>query len=463
MGGTGNGVDPVSGTVAELRFELDGLRESSRLRAVIEQAKGVLVGRDGITLDEAFARLKAISQQHNVRVVEVAASVVATAQPHRDGLGSVAELVVDEALPTSPRASGTWQAFRAGIEQDLARTVLDTVAGSTQQGDRAAGLLAELLAGDGVSIVSVYRIGAGGALHLVGQYGVAPDVAAAWSVIPPTPVVPLTRAVAQDRALFWGTRSDRERDFPAMVGVPVRFGASAAVPVHDVGGGPVIGVVGLGWGQEHVVADQARDRVARLVGAVGAMMLPDLEPRVPELEWLTSLQALHLDPWLILEAVPAASQPDSLRFRVRSASQDLPRSGTWTDRCLLELWPDLAGDGTWEHLGAVARDGVLWASTIGTTSSAPWGTPGTRLRALRAGRFLVLVWRPWRARRTVGDEAPDQVHVPTAALDTAAQRERTTAGGAGEHDALARLSPGPLVHPGDRRHRDAGRPESGSR
>ncbi|MCB0920973.1 MAG: ANTAR domain-containing protein [Actinobacteria bacterium] len=57
---------PLTETVAALGKEVRDLRAAARMRAVIEQAKGVLVERHGISLDEAFAQLRSMSQEHNV-------------------------------------------------------------------------------------------------------------------------------------------------------------------------------------------------------------------------------------------------------------------------------------------------------------------------------------------------------------------------------------------------------------
>ncbi len=63
---------------------MEGLRTAARFRSVIEQAKGILMERDGIGPEEAFAQLRALSQQHNARLVEVAATVVGVAIPSDD-------------------------------------------------------------------------------------------------------------------------------------------------------------------------------------------------------------------------------------------------------------------------------------------------------------------------------------------------------------------------------------------
>jgi len=48
-------------------------------RAVIEQAKGVLLARTGCSLDEAFDLLRAASQNQNRKLRDVAADVVKSA------------------------------------------------------------------------------------------------------------------------------------------------------------------------------------------------------------------------------------------------------------------------------------------------------------------------------------------------------------------------------------------------
>lgn len=54
-----------------------GLEEAMRSRATIEQAKGKIMAADGCTPDEAFQILVLASQRQNVKLRDVAASVVA--------------------------------------------------------------------------------------------------------------------------------------------------------------------------------------------------------------------------------------------------------------------------------------------------------------------------------------------------------------------------------------------------
>jgi GAF domain-containing protein len=60
-----------------------GLAEAMRSRAVIEQAKGVLMGAEGVDEDEAFGILARASQRENVKLREIAQRIVHTATTRR--------------------------------------------------------------------------------------------------------------------------------------------------------------------------------------------------------------------------------------------------------------------------------------------------------------------------------------------------------------------------------------------
>jgi len=65
--------DPLD-VIANLQLALES-------RDVIGQAKGILMERHGISADDAFARLVAMSQHSNVKVREVAEHVVDLHRP----------------------------------------------------------------------------------------------------------------------------------------------------------------------------------------------------------------------------------------------------------------------------------------------------------------------------------------------------------------------------------------------
>jgi AmiR/NasT family two-component response regulator len=57
-------------------LEAEQLREAMRSRAVIEQAKGVLMAQRGCSTEEAFALLREMSQTTNTKLRTVAQAIV---------------------------------------------------------------------------------------------------------------------------------------------------------------------------------------------------------------------------------------------------------------------------------------------------------------------------------------------------------------------------------------------------
>ena len=64
--------------LAALRDEADSLTEALAARKVIERAKGLLMERDGLSEQDAFARLRNVSQASGRPLKLVAEAVVAT-------------------------------------------------------------------------------------------------------------------------------------------------------------------------------------------------------------------------------------------------------------------------------------------------------------------------------------------------------------------------------------------------
>ena len=234
-----------------LRDEVTGLREASQLRAIIEQAKGVLMERDRISAEEAFARLRALSQEHNVRLVEVAATVVGVTVPRTNLPLDQVDHVIRARLPSSVSASRAWREFQRQPEVSvgLVGALLDVVASGTERGEDAAALLSDLLRPFDVDAVVLYRRLADESLSLVGSTGVPPDLVSSWSRIPPVRELPFITAILNRRSYFWATAEERAALFPAVAGLNAPYQASAVIPVFE--GDDPTGVVGLMWNEPH--------------------------------------------------------------------------------------------------------------------------------------------------------------------------------------------------------------------
>ena len=63
-------------SLGDLEREAEQLREALTSRATIDQAKGILMSRESIDADEAFARLVQLSNESNVRLADIALALV---------------------------------------------------------------------------------------------------------------------------------------------------------------------------------------------------------------------------------------------------------------------------------------------------------------------------------------------------------------------------------------------------
>jgi hypothetical protein len=69
-------VEQIQHALSEVEAELAGLKTAMRTRAVIEQAKGMLMAQRHVDADEAFQVLVGLSQTTHRKLVEVAAALV---------------------------------------------------------------------------------------------------------------------------------------------------------------------------------------------------------------------------------------------------------------------------------------------------------------------------------------------------------------------------------------------------
>ena len=72
--------DDTTELIEKLTYKVEGLEEALLSRDVIGQAKGILMERLHITPDQAFEELRTVSQQHNMKLKEVAAELAQTGE-----------------------------------------------------------------------------------------------------------------------------------------------------------------------------------------------------------------------------------------------------------------------------------------------------------------------------------------------------------------------------------------------
>lgn len=68
-------------TIAEARARAEQLQSALESRILIEQAKGLLAGRTGVSVDRAFEMLRSHARNNNLELVEVARALVEGALP----------------------------------------------------------------------------------------------------------------------------------------------------------------------------------------------------------------------------------------------------------------------------------------------------------------------------------------------------------------------------------------------
>lgn len=377
-------------TVQSLQREVDGLLEAGKLRSVIEQAKGVLAERLGITPEQAFDRLRTISQTNNTRLVDVAATIIGESGSSDDSVG------FDEShFPRQARSSGETSASWTATRQDrrtragASGAVARSLAAQVSAGDAAARLLVQTIGG-GIQGCLLMAIRHDDSLELVGAWGYPDEVTSAWRRIPLAIDVPLTVSVREGAPLFFENRAALHASYPALARVQPTFGTLAILPVHA--DGDVIGTVALGWTEERALDSPVRETLVRQVSEVGPALLGDLRPRDQDASALEAVLRVSGDPWLVLVE---ESSPDPVSLVIEQVSDHVASRDRLVGRRLFGALPRLAEDEEFvRQLKELLReDGLLVVDRADLTDvGAPWDGSTGSLRAARTHGRLVLMW-----------------------------------------------------------------------
>lgn len=262
--------------------------------------------------------------------------------------------------------------------------------GPSTEGNEAARLLVDLLAGVGVEAALLFGTVADNSLQVLGQQGYSADTVSAWRRIPLSLDVPLTRAVTSGVPVFVGSTDDLLEQFPALERPEDVYEALAVVPVWD--GEQRVGCLGFSWRDPQPFDDDQRQRVLSITRRAGAVLLRNVQADDPDRAYLTSVLHLVRDPWMVL--APADDpRPESLLIEWVSA--DLKGGAEIVGLRLLAAFPGVAADRSMlDELMRLARYGgrFVRATQSAGVTTAPWDLEPGRLRAVRAGRRVVLTW-----------------------------------------------------------------------
>lgn len=264
---TDESIEALARTVARLRKERDGLRLAMRNRAVIEQAKGILSERLGVSPEEAFAQLHELSTHSNVKVSELAAALVAGRSGAPGTLTDVAGAEVLERPPERPPAPARFEELAEHLAEPVARGRLLTgrIEAARTLDEVAEAVAASVLGWPEPATVVIMLLEPDGALRLGGSSGLATDARSKWARVPPIDGLPMVEAVKARRPVLI-TDGLRAR-FPTTVAPASSQGLAALPLVHD---DAVIGVAELFWERPWRLDDENRAHLLSLAVPIAA-------------------------------------------------------------------------------------------------------------------------------------------------------------------------------------------------
>ncbi|MED7953940.1 SpoIIE family protein phosphatase [Streptomyces sp. BE303] len=416
-------------TIDRLRGEVEGQRRAMRTRAVIEQAKGILIERISCSPDAAFGHLVRLSQDSNRKLADLAADLVGSVAPpdhdervpdadghtadgHTTGAAPPTAAPPPTAGPSAPPERPGPAPARPGagapaVRGDFAARyhMAASALASAESPDELAALLTEVaLAPLGVGAVALTVLEPDGALRLVASHGVPSHQLSQWQRIPPQTSLPLTDA-ARGGTTVWVRRSEFGARYPDLKGEDLVPGDTVcALPLRT--GERLIGAMKLGWPGTFRADRATEHHLSALARLCAAQLLRVLVPGgeggpVPAGEpWFRAVLDALLDPVLILHTVraPAGKVTDLRVVHANAATVDLAgRTGQdITGRLLGELYPGMVASGAFQHLLDVAASGVPYRREAEQYVEIVGGAVHGSTMTLHATPFLDGILVSWR-------------------------------------------------------------------
>ncbi|WP_435854137.1 SpoIIE family protein phosphatase [Streptomyces subrutilus] len=253
----------LAATVERLRKEAQEAQSAADGRALVEMAKGILVGRLGCGPAEAARQLAKLAEQSGGTVLGLAVDVINRAA--RDRVGEVAQQFLKSAVD-GPAGDDT-----ASVRL---RTAESGVLAATDSQAVAAALLENALSPLGAHAVAIWVAGPDSSLTLVGQAGFTQEDAARWRYVPPE-VATCARLALTSRDLAVVT-SLAESGIPSIG--RGRHPDSGRVVVPAGTGGRIHGVLEIAWPE---ALPPQPPRILRQLEALAELCARTLEERTP--------------------------------------------------------------------------------------------------------------------------------------------------------------------------------------
>lgn len=398
--------------VARLRDELARAKCDAAEAAVVERAKGVLMGSAGLSADRAHAELAAAAQRHGhallqecwavldeapgtARVPAQACADAAREEPaSRDGVPPA----VGAAQPEPVRRSRAGRVVPPGLARTLA------LARSAQ--GVAAGLRDRLGPAAGVDCVVIYAAAAGGGVDLWASAGLGPELAGQWRHVPPGVAVAPLRALETGLPV-WLEDPGRDAGQYTLIGEPDRWPTRAWLPFPA----PRDTTAAVGFFRDsHGPFDPAtRDLLHHAVQLCGAALSDMPTPAPPTDEDIGAAQRmLNALSGSVVVLTPVLGPEGGVEdFRVDAASPGaLDVSGRRGKELIgvhiVENYPTVVGTALWHGYLDALENGTVYEGDPFQYEEVAAGTPRLStfsVRAVRMGRRLVVSW----ARHDTGD------------------------------------------------------------
>ncbi|MET9962203.1 SpoIIE family protein phosphatase [Streptomyces sp. NPDC006326] len=384
-------------TVERLRREVREAHAAADGRALVELAKGILMGRLNCTPAAAAHQLDELCRDSGLSALELAADIVN--QAARDHVSEIAAEFVEriQAAQPSPRPS------TVGVRLRTAESGVLAAAADTQA--VAESLLANALTPLGAVAVAVWSAAPDGSLALAGHAGFPSEEASRWRHVPPG-VATVSRLALRERAPVTLTDLGRE-GIPSIGRIQWPDGGRMAVPAGT--GGRIHGVLEVCW--PHPLPPQP-PQIQRQVEALAELCAHTMdtaapsdaavpEAQLPDVSELIDLaEGLH-DPTIVLTPV---LDPDGrlTDFRIRHVNSRFvdpvgrPR-GDVNGALLLEAYPMAAGEsGLFDTVERVHATGEPFRAERVSLTTLVDQIPLTSVADLsvsRHGAAILLIWR----------------------------------------------------------------------
>ncbi|MFB6808677.1 SpoIIE family protein phosphatase [Streptomyces sp. NPDC056387] len=384
-------------TVERLRREVQAAHAAADGRALVELAKGILIGQLSCTPAAAARQLDELSRETGLSPLDLAADIVN--QAARDHVSEVAAEFVERTGTLGPAKPST----RVAVRLRTAESGMLAAADDTQA--VAESLLTNALKPLGAIAVAVWTAAPDGSLALAGYAGFPPGEAARWRHVPPG-VSTVARLALRERRLVTLARLGRE-GLPSIAHLHWPDGGRMAVPAGT--GGRIHGVLEICWPQPLAPQPPQIERQVEALAELCARtmdasapadpVLPDAP--LPDVSELTDLaEGLH-DPAVILTPVldPEGRLTD---FRIRHASSRFvdPAGRQRADvngALLLEAYPMAAGaNGLFDIIERVHATGEPFRAERMSLTALVDEIPLTSVADIsvsRHGTAVLLIWR----------------------------------------------------------------------